>query len=479
MVHHFAIGESQVRMNVSTTIPGRLSPAFGPRCGEVGSFRNGVHLFRLYCLKDIEEIRAAKNEWQALEQTSTEAFTYFQSFDWCYTWCVNRFEHDSLHRQAELYIYLLRCDDAVVLIWPMMAVKTRVGARILTYLTDPLGQYANLLIDRRRVSDDVGSRVWKRIRKHANVDAVTINHYPHDSFLAAILCGMGFVERSNIEASVLDLSGFQNWNDHHASLSRNQRKQRNRRRCKLKKQGNVTYEVTTGSDENYSKYVSLALEMKLVWLGKTGRKPGILGDPKIAGFLADLAGSSSGSQGCPAGAVAHALCLNGKPIAIEIGMILGRHYYSYLGAFDWDWKDYSPGKIQIEAAQKWAKAKGLAQFDFLGDPSDYKQEWTNTSHRLLSKSMPITALGLIYCAIWKSRLRPKLKIAYKNMATDRKKLLSRIVEFTGRSNDRYNYGPEPDSDGQNGNASASAHSAQFPSSDNANAADTYLHSLQR
>ena len=41
------------------------------------------------------------------------------------------------------------------------------------------------------------------------------------------------------------------------------------------------------------------------------------------------------------------MSLDGKAIAIEIGFIFKHHYYSYMGAFDLAWRDYSPGKVQM------------------------------------------------------------------------------------------------------------------------------------
>lgn len=389
--------------------------------------------YQLIQLVSIEQILSIKPQWRALEQATSDRFDYFQSFDWCYQWCLTKFGQDRKFRDAELSIYALRCDDTIVMIWPMMVVKTRIGAKILTMLTDPLEQYANVLFDKKQVSAAVGRETWKVIRQHAEVDAITFNHYPNGSFLDEVLSKDGFVERDFSEASILDLTAFESWDDHHASLSRNQRKQRNRRRSNLRKLGEVTYEVHFGGCKTYAESVKIALEMKQVWLAKTGRKPGILAEPDTETFLVGLTGTEVGPLGCPDGAFVQTLCVNRNPVALEIGMVKGRHYYSYLGAFDWALRDYSPGKVQIEAAQEWANSVGLEMFDFLGDSSDYKKQWAGASQTLLSRSMPVTALGLPYCAIWKSRLRPQLKHAYKNLNPDNRKVISKAMTLVRRS----------------------------------------------
>ena len=419
-------------MDALAKSPNQPSRQTGENAAAFAYFNMEGRDFHLACLTSTEQIRAIKPQWQKLEQNNAERFAYFQSFDWCYLWCISKFETDRIVREAELCVYVLRCGDDLVMIWPMMKVKTRIGAKILAFVTDPLDQYANVLVDRAVVSAKIGCKVWQLVRQHTDVDAVTVNHYPAGSFLEAMLCGVGFVERSRSEASILDLTKFDNWQDHHASLLRNQRKQRNRRRTKLAKQGKVTYEVDLGGSKKYVKNVGIALDMKRIWLEKTGRKPGILADETTKAFLESLTGSSDCAASCPQGAMTHALCVDGKPVAIEIGMAMGGHYYSYLGAFDWEWRDFSPGKIQIESAQEWAKSVGAQWFDLLGDPSQYKGQWTNRTHRLQSRSMPITALGLIYCAIWKTHLRPKLKNAYNSMGADRRALLTSMAAFAGR-----------------------------------------------
>ncbi len=125
---------------------------------EITSFRSEEYGYSLDCLTSIEEIEAIKSEWLALERDSMEPFTYFQCFDWCHQWCLNMFDQDTINREAVLRVYVLRCDGAAVMILPMMTVKTRTSARILTFLTDPMQQYANALVDRQRISEKTGRR---------------------------------------------------------------------------------------------------------------------------------------------------------------------------------------------------------------------------------------------------------------------------------------------------------------------------------
>ncbi len=408
-------------------------------------FAENGSIYRLACLGNQDEVRRLKADWQALEQASKEPFTYFQSYDWCSEWCAANIRDRDGSREHQLHLYTLRRDGKLVMVWPMMAIKSRLGARLLTFLTEPLGQYANILVDRSQVSEKMGQKVWKRIKKHARVDAVTINQFPAGCFLETVLGRPGFSENTKREISLLDLTGFKTWDDHHASLSRSARKQRNKRRNKLAKQGTVGYEVIPGRDARYRELVDLGLKMKQDWLHQTGRQSAALSENKTNAFLSGLSGHVQDEDGRPSGAFAHALTLDGRPIAIEIGMAMHGHYYSYLGAFDWSWRDYSPGKIQIESAQKWAKEAGLERFDFLGDPSDYKSGWSGTTHALHSRFVPNTILGFFYCLAWKSYLRPALKQHYHQMGANGRKKLFNLIGLRDRSGSQA--APAPDTGG--------------------------------
>lgn len=393
---------------------------------EIASFIRKDGAYRLDCLTKLDGIADAEDDWRSLERASGESFIYFQSFDWCYRWCVQSMDRDISARSPQPSIFTLRRDGELVMIWPMMLVRSRIGLRILTFLTEPLSQYANVIVNRELISEKFGREIWRLIRKKSKVDAILVSQYPKGSFLDLILGGDGIKEKSSREASILDLTTFETWEEHHALLSRSVRKQRNKRRNKLAREGEVGYAVHPGGSQQYKDLVKLALEMKRVWLVQTGRRSSTLANKCTIKFLSSLTGSQSGSKDRPQGAVAHALMVNDRPVAIELGMILGGHYYSYLGAFSWNWRDYSPGKIQIEAAQKWAKEAGLEKFDFLGDPSAYKSNWTDVSRQLVSRSVPTTALGLLYCVIWKTYLKPTLKAVYGGMGSEKRKLLLRL-----------------------------------------------------
>lgn len=125
--------------------------------------------------------------------------------------------------------------------------------------------------------------------------------------------------------------------------------------------------------------------------------------------------------------MAHVLTLSGRPVAIELGMAHRGQYHSYLGAFDWNLRKYSPGKIQIETTLQWAKEAGLDQFDFMGDPAGYKSYWTCSSHPISSRSIPLTPRGWFYSFVWRTHLRPLAKTVFNSSPVDRRKLFLHVL----------------------------------------------------
>ena len=302
--------------------------------------------YQLNCLTTLEEMQSLQQSWEELENRTAGAFQYFQTCRWCIDWCrafLSRGEH--LHKPM---IYTLVVGGKLAMVWPLVIQRQASGIRLLTMLSDPLGQYANILVDPDLVDPALGRQAWQKIRKTPGVDAIQLLRFPTNSLLADILGNDGYEERALQEAHYFDFSGFDNWDDVHASLKRSARKNRNNRRNKLAQCGELAYECVIGGTDRYAELVGMALEMKQVWLREKGLHSSALSEDSAVEFLANLGGCAGRDGIPPQGATAHVLTVDGTPVGIEIGMVLGKHYYSYLGAFDWQWRDRSPGVVQME-----------------------------------------------------------------------------------------------------------------------------------
>ncbi len=377
----------------------------------------------LECLETVQAICAFEQEWLALEAACTEDFTYFQNYNWCIEY-YKQFADDITNKHCPIpQVFVLRQDDRPIMIWPLMRIQSRTGLKILTTATEPLGQYSNLLFDPAKFDASLGKLVLDFIIKHSKSDSLSFNNYPENSMVDKIIGTKGIKENSNLESSMLDLKRYENWDAYFQTLSKVQRKSRRRDKNKLMTQGDISYDVIKPGADGFEHLVERALDMKKQWLLETGRTSGLLDEKCTREMFKNLKSSST------SGPVVHALKLNGNPIAIELGMIKADRYYSYLGAIDWRYKDFSPGKVQIEMSQEWSMSRGMKYFDLLHDPSDYKTSWSNLKHKVISRNIPVTYKGFIYSQLWKTHIRPKLKNIYHFAGTKNRERLNKAVSI--------------------------------------------------
>lgn len=386
--------------------------------------------FELTCYETIVSIQKLEDEWKKLHEICKENFTFFQGFDWCLQY-YKQFADDLTDKDCPIpQVFVLRHKDEPIMIWPLMRIHSRIGIKILTTATDPLGQYCNLLCSPSKFNTQIGIKTLKEIMANSKSDTLSLYNVPKDCMVDSIIANKGIKENSQLESSILDFEPYEDWDSYTKTLSKAQRKNRKRSKTKLESVGVLDYKIHKAGSDEFKNNVKLALEMKTKWLTETGRKPGLLAEQRTLQMFTDLeAGFTESTLNSEAenSAFIHVLYLDEKPIAIEIGMIKSSHYYSYLGAIDWAYKDYAPGKVQMEMAQQWAMEKGIQFFDLLHDPSEYKNSWSNKKHPVMNKNIPMSVKGYAYNILWKTYMRPKIKSLYHFAGADKREKFNKYI----------------------------------------------------
>jgi CelD/BcsL family acetyltransferase involved in cellulose biosynthesis len=418
-------------MDLSSRGPDRAIVARTGR-GRVTRLVHQGRTLELECRESLEDIQDLKRDWQTLETRCPEPFTYFQSFDWCMNWC--RAFMGAEKTEVRPRVYTLWDGADCLMIWPLMSRRVSPAITLLVPLTAQMSQYATLLYDPSRLDLALGRTVLEEIGRDGEADAICIDHAPQSSLLAQILDGKGVSPEDAQQSSILDLSGIKDWDSHHRALPKKQRLQRNSRRNRLEKLGTLDYQVYPAGTAGYAENIDRCIAMKQAWLKGTGRLGRDVFDPRFAAFLRGLGDTPSEDGGR---VFLHALTLDGAPIAMEIGMRFRQDYYCFLGAIDLAYQKFSPGKVQMENAQRWAIETGIRRFDFLNDPSTYKSSWTNTTEPLAACYLPLTSLGRLYCRHWMAGLKPRVRTLYHGIgAGTRARLLSAleaVQRFLGRN----------------------------------------------
>ena len=376
-----------------------------PRSASLASYVRGNDRFALGCLGTRAEIAAIEAEWRDLEARCSEPFTTFQSVDWSLACLTNRETLTDGPWPAPA-VYTLRKNDDLVLVWPLMIERNRVGLQLLKNLSAPYAQYSNLIVDADQAPREIVVAAIDDALSLSDADAALIERCPDGTALSDIVRSLGMAEYGQTSSSVLDLQSCGSWDECRAALPKKIRRRRNRRRNRLARHGALTFEVHRGGTEEYRDLVREALSMKTEWLRRTGRSSTQLSRPETLGFLSGVPAMDAHGD---IGILAHGLYCDGKPIAIEIGLRKNGYYCAYMGAFDWAWRDLSPGKTQMEYSQQWAVEAGIETYDLLGEMCEYKAQWTNSTVPLHSRAIPLSAVGFVYCVSWRVALRPFAK----------------------------------------------------------------------
>ncbi len=370
---------------------------------------------------NLTELRALEPHWRTLEDRAEASFTYFQTYDWCERWFTefgsSDGDGDDGRPQARIFAVSERGDP--VMLWPLMLEQGPMGLHSLTWLTWPHGEYGNVLAEPGERADAAIAACWGHIQRLPKIDTIELANVPATSALAmALFDDAGIAEAQNL-TSIMDLGRFESVQDYVDSLSKTTRRGRGRRRRKLETHGALDFAVYEGGTSEYREAVKAALRMKDVWLQKTGKMSRALSMEGNERFLSSL----PAAQGVAGRALVGVLTLDGKPVSIEIGFERGGDYISYLGAFEWELRGYSPGKIEMDLMLRWAIDNNLKTYDLLGNASSYKDDWSNLEVPLLTHLDAQSVLGLARTELWVKRLRPALKHTVQVLPEAKRRML--------------------------------------------------------
>jgi CelD/BcsL family acetyltransferase involved in cellulose biosynthesis len=361
--------------------------------------QNGTTLLRLTTVQQMAE---AEGMWRALDAQSDAQLVWFQSFEWCYRWML---EHGG--GDCTPLIFMLVANGEAVSVLPLMRAKKRVGIVSLRLLGAPHSQYANVLTRHGRLSAEHQTLLRQALQSEIGADQLLLDLVPDHSPLIDVLPHRARVPHFDNEACQLDLSHYGSASAYETSLGKKTSRNLRRSISQFEQAGSLQFEVLCAQTPGFAALVAQALSMKEQWLAATGRVSHGLEQDGHAKFLASLRNTPEGD-----GPLAFVLWLSGKPVAIELGYLQRRHYYAYIGAFDWTWRNLSPGKLQMHKSITWLIENNVATLDLLGNPSDYKQHYASHNVALHGYAIDLNWRGQAYNTVWTRNAKPQLKSLY-------------------------------------------------------------------
>jgi len=360
-------------------------------------------MLQVRCLRSLAEIEKFGPDWQELERVRAAHVDWFQTSEWCLNWLRHHCDDEISPR-----VLVLREKGKLVAVLPMMVKLDRFGLRILRMLGDPHTQYAGVLCRNETLGADHLKALRAALVSMDKADVAVITLVPAGSLLTQLLPEASEIGSLRNTASVLDLGKFRTSAEYAASLNKARRRSRSRRKKLIAEMGQVGFRILRPQHADYPRMIERSMALKQAWLTRTGRVSVGLSKPNHRNFLASI--DSSG--------LLFELSVAGEPIALELGFLRNRHFYSYLGSFDWKWRELSPGKALMDQIVDWLIDNGAVAYDFLAHPSAYKDSWSDTSIPLQSHVVEITKRGSIYARCWINSTRPALKRAMAAIPDD-------------------------------------------------------------
>lgn len=355
----------------------------------------------MHVLTSLALMSSCEALWRELDKRSTADLVWFQSFEWCNNW---------ISQQGGTYaphVLMLIENKSAVAVLPLMVSRNRLGVRLLHMLGDPHTQYGNILTTTGTLSAKQVQAFETALASVKGCDSLLCNYVPAGSPLDRVLGAAQRMTRLDNQSLAIDLVPFSTAAAYDASLSKNTSKNLRRRRKHLEDRGALRFDVIHPSDQGYDQAIEACFAMKQQWVAETGR---IGLGLQHAGHALSLKGMRQASDSDD-GPLAFVLSVAGKAVAIELGFLQRRHYYSYMGAFDWDLRQQAPGRLQMHEAICWLIGQGAQSMDLLANPTDYKRDAAGRSVALASFAKSYTMRGAVYASLWAGWGKPQLKRA--------------------------------------------------------------------
>ncbi len=361
------------------------------------------HEGRLSLVTTLPGLLALETPWQGLEQSGTSVAGVFQSFAWVSEW--SRI-YVGEHRLAELCIITGYSGARLVFVLPLMKVR-QAGVLAVKWLTDPFGQYGDILLAEGECPKAWMSQALHLLGKLKNIDVVRLRHVREDAKAAPALKQYFQDARAYDAAPALDLSAFADEAAFDARYTSAQRKRRKKIRKSLEQFGAVDFSVLPPGS-NCTQAIALAIEEKNKWLAERGRHNRVLKCPAHAAFLKALSQRMPGNFEC----VVTEMKAGEKPISWEIGFNYQGTHYGYITSHRVGLTDLSPGRLHMDMSQRQSLKQGLKRFDLMVPNDEHKESWSSLKVATADYFHAVSLVGWLFGLAYLRALRPLVRRAY-------------------------------------------------------------------
>jgi CelD/BcsL family acetyltransferase involved in cellulose biosynthesis len=285
---------------------------------------------------------------------------------------------------------------------------------------DPIGQYADLLVDPSCDGDKAFDAALGSVAQ-AGADAIVLRRVRSDSQIARLAAHRLRPGTGHDAAPYADLTPYASYDEYLLSLSKNMRKGLRNRRHHLEKVDNARFELLEGGPAA-RQAVAEALGLKRRWMIQRGAVSTAFLDPATKECLLDLAEDS-----LRAGAVVMRLMVGDEPAAIRLGFEYCGTYFAYMSAYDEAFAHVAPGKMLMDFYISGFKQRGIQRVDMLPPLDRHKTDWCRGQTEVADFNLPLTRTGRAYAELYQERFRPALRRAWGNLPDGVRSLVAALL----------------------------------------------------
>ncbi len=361
-----------------------------------------------------EELARLRAQWAHLAARAATDTQLFQSPFWSDAW-VAAFHDIDARNCSPLVVVVRDAGGAPVLVWPLMRVRYSLNVTVITWLSDPYGQYGDVITSLRGAALRQALETALEAIAREGADLVRLKFVREDAVIAPFLKACFRQTGESYGAPWLDLTPYAKPDDLEGRYTRTQRRRRRKIQKRLEKHlgADISFRRLTDLDEIRAA-IPVLLENKREWLRGRGLVSRALFHDRAEDFLLRLAEGMGAERKGPE-FVLTVTEAGGRQLSWEVGFRWKRRHYAYITAHLPELTDFSIGRLHMHLAQRLAVADGMRVFDLLVPAAPHKKSWSSDVTPVHNHFLPLTLRGRLLGQAYLCHLRPMLRDIYHRL----------------------------------------------------------------
>jgi CelD/BcsL family acetyltransferase involved in cellulose biosynthesis len=347
-------------MDTATIAPVAQEDMGAPQAADTG--------IRIEVIRDYDAFMRLEPTWNRLVDEAGIDHPFIRH-EWVRTWW-ECFEHG-----AALHIVVVKEGEEPIAIAPLMLDRGRVygwPVRRLRGIANVYTERFDFILPRR--AQDACGAIWKYLSaKAADWDVLELRQLPENARAMQLLPHHAVEDRFLVGQWPSSQGPYipvnQPWDAYLKTLSKKHLSNLRGRAKGLHRIGSVRLEIVTGGEQLERALNEAFLLEAAAWKGQAGTA--ILNRPDRQAFYRQLM-TRAAERGWMR---LHFLTLDGKRIAVQLALLLGKKLYILKTGYDPHYAQFAPSLVLCEMTLHEAWKQSLAEVDLLGDAERWKLDW--------------------------------------------------------------------------------------------------------